>query len=111
MATWKTKRPDVGAAVEAFLIWQRKNWQNDLSRFRNYLEHRDDTDPTVFAKYYDVTFANRLFEYVWRTIAEIMAVLIVGHFSPELTIVEIDPGKRNPARPRRFELRHAGLKP
>jgi hypothetical protein len=80
---------------------QRNNWQNGLKEFRNHLEH-ESKDLTKFAKYYDPELAEVLFDSAWRTMADLLPILIASHFSPSHTIAEIPVNERDPTRRRRF---------
>jgi hypothetical protein len=57
-------------AVAPYLRKQRGNRPEDLREFRNYLEQKDDRNPNVFDGRYD-PHSERLFESVWRAIADI----------------------------------------
>jgi hypothetical protein len=51
------------------------------------------------------------FNKVWRTIADILAMLISLHLPPGTTLVEVAPDQREPLRPRRFLFAVQGLSP
>ena len=53
LAAWDKKRPGAEKALGGYLRKQRVDWQNDLADFRNYFEHKDETDPAVYAGRYD----------------------------------------------------------
>ena len=109
LAEWEKTRPQMARAVAPYLVKQRIDWQNDLSKFRNYLEHKDDTDPNVFASRYEPEHAEKVFEQVWRTIADILAMLVSLHLPPGVSLIEIPPGDRDPVRVRRFRYAVSGL--
>src|ERR1051326_9133208 len=49
LLAWEKKRPKLAPAVAPYFRKQRAEWQNALADFRNYQEHKDDRDSTVFA--------------------------------------------------------------
>jgi len=77
----------------------------------NYLEHKDETDPAVYAGHYAPAHAEMIFDRVWRTIGDILAMLVNLHLPPGTSLVEIPPDQRNPVRPRRFHSMVQGLHP
>jgi hypothetical protein len=110
LAAWINKRPQM-APVAAYLRNQRARWQNPLNDFRNYLEHKDERDPSVFAGRYDPDHAEALFESVWRTMADILAMLVSLHLPPGTSLVEIPAAERHGVRPRRFGFAVRGIPP
>lgn len=88
-------------AVAPYFRKQRPDWQNELARFRNYLEHKDETDPTVYAHRYEPAHAEIIFDSVWRTIADLVAMLVSLHLATGTSLVEMPPEQRQPVRPRR----------
>src|SRR5260370_40440514 len=96
-------------AVAPYLRKKRSVWQNELANFRNYLEHKDETDPKIYAGRYQPAHAERLFEDVWRTIADILAMLLSLHLPPGTALVEIPPDERDPVRRRRFRFAIQGF--
>jgi hypothetical protein len=109
LTAWEKKRPEMAQAMAGYFQSCRTEWQNDLSTFRNYLEHKDETDPKIFAGRYDSAYAESLFENVWRMIADILAMLISLHLPPRLRLVEIPLEHRNKIMPRRFGFHVEGL--
>ncbi|MGA2725333.1 MAG: hypothetical protein ABSG79_23350 [Bryobacteraceae bacterium] len=109
LITWGKKRPVIAQAVAPYLRKQRTTWQNELGAFRNYLEHRNDADPARFESRYAPTHAEMVFGAVWRTIADILAMLVSLHLPPGTTLLEIPPEQRHPAMPRRFCFEVQGI--
>jgi hypothetical protein len=103
------KRPVIAKAVAPYLRRQRTIWQNELSAFRNYLEHKNETDPAIYEDRYAPAHAEMLFEAVWRTVADILAMLVSLHLPPGTALVEIHPTQRNPVNPRRFRFAVPGI--
>jgi hypothetical protein len=87
---WERKRPKLAPAVAPYFRKQRADWQSALADFCNYLEHKDDRDSSMFEGRYDPTHSEELFESVWLTIADILAMLISLHF-PEGTLLDKIP--------------------
>lgn len=96
-------------AVASYLREKRYDWQNELAAFRNYLEHKDDIDPTVYSGRYEVPQAEKLFGGVWRTIADLLSMLVSLHLPPGILLVEIPPNERDPVHPRRFRFAVQGF--
>jgi hypothetical protein len=99
------------APLDPYLRAQRDKWQNELARFRNFLEHKSHTNPSAFSSRYEPSHAEGLFEAAWQAIAEVLAALISTHFPPGVTLVEIPPEQRNAALPRRFGFAVEGIPP
>jgi len=108
LAKWITKRPR-HAGMADYFRQRRTEWQIDLGNFRNYLEHRDETDPVRYARYYEPAHAEMIFDAVWRTIADLMAMLVSMHLPSNAMLVEIPTAQRDPVRPRRFRFALRGL--
>lgn len=104
LTVWEGKRPEMAQAVAPYLRKQRAHWQGGLAEFRNYQEHKDDRDPSVFAGRYDAAHSEKLFNSVWRTIADLLAMLISLHLPPNMSLQEIPREERDPVRPRRFRF-------
>ena len=110
LTAWGVKRP-IARAVAPYLRTQRTTWQNELGAFRNFLEHKGNTDPGVYESRYAPAHAEMLFETVWRAIANILAMLVSLHLPPGVSLVEIPPEQRNRAMPRRFCFAVQGIPP
>jgi hypothetical protein len=109
LAEWANKRPKMAEGVGPYLRRRRTEWQNDLSDFRNYLEHKGEQDPKRFAHHYEIGNAEKLFEAVWRTAADILPMLISPHLPPSTLLVEIPPDQRNPVMKQRFNFFVKGI--
>ena len=84
---------------------QRAEWQNEMADFRNnVLEHKDETDPVAYTGRYEPAHAEKLFDTVWRTIADILAMLVSLQMPPRTQLVEIPEEQRDKVRPRRFRF-------
>jgi hypothetical protein len=109
LAEWGKKRPKLAQDVAPYLRRQRTEWQNDLSDFRNYLEHKGEQDPKSFVHHYAPENAERLFEAVWRTAADILAMLISLRLPPGTSLIELPPDQRDPVMKRRFTFFVKGI--
>jgi hypothetical protein len=81
LVRWGNKRTEMPQTFGPYPRFQRTRWQDELGEFRNYLEHKDDTDPKVYAAHYDPVHAEDLFDRVWRTIADILAIVDQSAFA------------------------------
>ena len=109
LIAWGEKRPVIAQAVASYLRTQRTTWQNELGAFRNYLEHKNETDRAIYEDRYKPGHAEMVFEAVWRTIADILAMLVSLHLPPGTALVEIPKEQRHPVRPRRFGFAVRGI--
>lgn len=111
LAAWTPRRPIPQQAVAEYLRKQRIEWQNDLDKFRNYLEHKDETDPAVFDVQYQPKHAEKIFSSVWCSIGNILAMLVSMHLPSGTNLVEIPVAERDPRSPRRFRFDVRGIPP
>jgi hypothetical protein len=102
LIAWGEKWPAIAHAFATYLKAQRKTWQNELGTFRNFLEHKNDMDATIYEMRYAPAHAEMLFDAVWRAIADVLAILVSLHLPAGTALVEIPQEARHPARPRRF---------
>ena len=111
LTAFVSARPKDLTPFRPYLRAQRDKWQNELARFRNFLEHKSDANPSAFKSRYEPSHAEELFDAAWQAIAEVLAALISMHFPPGVTLVEIPPEQRNAALPRRFGFAMEGIPP
>lgn len=97
------------AQLGPFLRAQRTEWQNELAGFRNFLQHRNAGESLKYVGLYEPEYAEAVFERVWQTIAEILALFLSLHLWPGTWLVEIPAEERDPVRPRRFRFAIEGL--
>lgn len=98
---FEVKHPDVRAELGKSLEEVRDRWQNELAKFRNtFLEHQDN-DPKYFGKFYKLDFVESLFEKVWNTIVELLAVLLESRL-PHGTKLALPDLTKNPKWLNRF---------
>jgi hypothetical protein len=103
--TFNSNWPSAPAWLGPYLREQRAAWQNDLSDFRNFLQHGNPT--ADYSDHYRPARGEALFDAVWRTVANILAALIGMHLGALL--VEIPANERSPINPRRFRFALEGL--
>jgi hypothetical protein len=101
---WSKKRRQL-AQVAPWMRKQRAEWQDEMADFRNnVLEHCGDSDPAAYAGRYEPAHAEQIFDRVWHTIADILAMLVSLHLPPRTRLVEIPEEERDKVRPRRFRF-------
>lgn len=99
---FRTLNPCVRNGFEKFLEETREEWQNDLAKFRNtFLEHQN-ADRSQFAQFYTPEKAEALFESAWRTIGDILPILLEMHLPEGWTLVEQGPDDPAPRWAQRF---------
>lgn len=107
---FRESNPRLRDGFEKFLESTREEWQNELAKFRNnWLEHqRGDRRP--FNKFYQPQYAESLFEAVWRTIVEILPVLLELRLMDGVRLVEQSPNDPGPRWPQRFRYDHPAFR-
>lgn len=106
LAEFRRQNPRARDWFEKLLEEARAKWQNELAKFRNtWIEHPHG-DRKAFAKFYTVEYAELLFDAVWRTIADILPVLLELHFVFRVQLVEQDPNDPGPRWEQRFRYSH-----
>jgi hypothetical protein len=104
LAEFEKEHTWVPKAFGEFLRVGRKNWQNELSDFRNhFLEHRQE-EPAKYKDFYQPENAEALFDTAWRTTVEILVILLAKHFPPSVGLAEIPSAERSGTPPRRFQF-------
>lgn len=88
----------------------RQEWQSDFAEFRNYLEHKDGSDPTRFAKYYTPDEVEDLFDLAWNGIADLLTFLLSLRLPPDTRLVEVAPEHRAGPMERRYRFVVAGFR-
>jgi hypothetical protein len=105
LKTFRELNPSARPLLEAYLREARTGWQNELADFRNrVLEHVEDCEREKFQKFYVAEFAEQLFDAVWRTIVNILAMLLELRFPPGTCLVEQGPSDPGPKWPKRFHF-------
>ena len=100
-----------GPSLEEYLRQTHTKWQNDLADFRNkFLEHRNG-ERSDYAKFYQPQFTEALFSAVWRTIVEILVMLLGLRLPPGVYLIEQDPNEPGPRWPNRFQYHIDGFPP
>jgi hypothetical protein len=94
--------PLASPQLETYLRETRRLWQNDLADFRNnILEHVSD-DRSQYGRFYRPEFAEKLFDAVWKTIIEILVMLLSLKLPKGVYVIEQDPADPSPKWPKRF---------
>jgi len=100
--------PEIPDRFRKMLKIDRRVWQNGLSDFRNlYIEHKKIGDG-IEKIFYRPDSARNIFDNVWQTIEESIAIVIDGKLAEPLAVAEIPEKDRNPDCPVRFKI---GLTP
>lgn len=96
--------PNVPLGFEKFLRDTRMGWQNELADFRNSIIEHPNKDRKAYKDVYDPANAENLFDAVWRTIVQILAILLSFHLPRNFILV--DHGSNDPTRewPHRFQF-------
>ena len=103
------QHPEVRPELAKFLEETRNQWQNELAKFRNtFLEHQD-TESKHFAKFYELKFAESLFDAVWNTIVEVLAALLESRLPQGAKLALPDPNMQ-PEWPNRFVFDHPAFR-
>ncbi len=99
---FRERNPRLNPGFEKFFQQTRDNWQNDLASFRNkWLEHPVG-DRKKYQKFYAPEHAEGLFDAVWRTIVDILVVLLQLRMHDGWTIVRQHPDDPGPKWPQTF---------
>jgi len=98
---FQTNYPGVRSELGKGLAEIRDQWQNEFAKFRNtFLEHQD-SDQKQFAKFYQLPYAESLFDTVWNTIVDLIALLFESKL-PYGTKLALPDLKKNPKWPNRY---------
>lgn len=100
--------PSVAVRLGPHLRKQRAEWQNEMSGFRNFLEHRGKADPDKYKHRYVPEHAENVFDCAWRTIADMLAVALDTHLGPGIRLEE--RGQRHPELGYRFQFQVDALR-
>jgi hypothetical protein len=76
LKAFRENTPTAPSALEGFLREVRRLWHTELADFRNTIVQHPDADRAQFQKFYNPQFAEALFREVWRTIVEILGMLL-----------------------------------
>jgi hypothetical protein len=101
--------PTTPTSFELYVRDSRKRWQNGLADFRNKIVEHPTADRREYKKFYHPSYAEALFNILWRTIVNILSMLLFFHL-PKQIIVE-DQGSNDPERewPSRFRFHLVGV--
>lgn len=108
LARFKQHHPRLPPGFDEHLRNQRTDWQSGLAEFRNqFLEHREQ-GPDKFRAFYQPQVSEHLFDSVWRTIMDILIVLMSMKAFPGFELAENPEARRTAKNPRRFCYVRAG---
>jgi hypothetical protein len=111
LVTFMEAHPSLRREFGEGLRTLRTNWQTNFGNFRNhYLEHRQE-EPDKYKDFYLPNFAEALFDTVWRTIVDILAMFLAMRLPPGFCLEEIPIRERCGDPPRRFRLVLGGKAP
>ena len=101
---FRKRNTELHPEFEKFFQQTRDNWQNDLASFRNkWLEHPVG-DRKKYQKSYAPEHAEGLFDAVWRTIVDILVILLQLRMHDGWTIVRQHPDDPGPKWPQTFRF-------
>jgi hypothetical protein len=95
-------------AFEKFLRDTRAGWQNELADFRNKVVEHPSADRSAYQEFYEPSNADALFDAVWRTIVQILAVLLGLRLPKGVILIEQSPDDPGPRWPNRFRYHLTG---
>jgi hypothetical protein len=108
LKTFRELNPRVRLGFEDFLQETREKWQEELKTFRNeFLEHQT-SERTAFEKFYRPEYAEVLFNTAWRTIVNILAVLLESRLNEGWILVEQSSDDPGPRWGQRFNYQYLG---
>lgn len=111
LENFRKQNPKLRDSFDALLINAREKWQNDLAKFRNnWIEHQSGSQKQ-FQKFYTQEYAEELFDNVWRTIADIIPVLLETRLPFEGRLIERSHDDGGPPWPQRFQFHIPGFNP
>jgi hypothetical protein len=99
---FREANPSASSQLEAYLRETRKLWQNDLADFRNNILEHVSEDRSKYEKFYRPQFAEALFDAVWKTIIEILVMLLRLRLPKGVDVIELHPDAPGPKWPKWF---------
>jgi hypothetical protein len=103
--------PEAPPAFEDFVRENRRRWQNELADFRNNIVEHPSAERGAYAKFYRPSNVEILFDNVWRTIVDILSMLLFLHLPKQFAVEDL--GSNDPQRewPNRFRFYLVGVEP
>ena len=99
---FREANPSASSTLEAYLRETRRLWQTDLADFRNNILEHVSEDRSKYEKFYRPEFAEKLFDAVWKTMIEILVMLLSLRLPEGVYVIEQDPNDPGPKWPKRF---------
>ena len=110
LADFRLQYPTTNKGFEGLFEWVRKEWQERLADFRNsVLEHRGG-DRKDFEDFYKPENAEILFALVWKSIANILPMLLELKLMNGMRLIEQHPNDPGPRWNQRFMYQPTGVK-
>jgi hypothetical protein len=103
LAIFRQDNPTVHAKFEKLLEMTRSGWQGNLVKFRNSLLEHHGGDRKEFEWFYKPENAEALFDVVWKTIANILPMLLESRLMHGTRLIEQRPDDPGPRWPQRFQ--------
>lgn len=100
--------PSAPDEFEKFARDTRTGWQNELAGFRNKVVEHPSADRRAYQEFYQVSSAEALFDAVWRTTVEILAMLLALRLPKGFVLIEQSPDDPGPRWPKRFRYHFTG---
>lgn len=107
---FRQRNPRLHKQFEKLLEMTRSGWQTELCKFRNSLLEHSGGDRNDFEWFYNPENAEALFDEVWKTIANILPMLLEVRLMHNGRLIEQHPDDPGPRWPQRFQYRFYGLK-
>jgi hypothetical protein len=99
---FRQNNPTLHAKFEKLLEMTRAGWQSDLYKFRNSLLEHHGGDRKDFEWFYKPENAESLFQAVWKTIANVLPMLLELRLMHGMRLMEQRPDDPGPRWNQRF---------
>lgn len=103
LVAFRQSNPQVQAKFEKLLEMTRAGWHTDLYKFRNSLLEHHGGDRKDFEWFYDPENAEKLFDVVWKTIANLLPMFLELRLMHGMRLIEQRPDDPGPRWPQRFQ--------
>jgi hypothetical protein len=103
--------PAAPLAFEEFARDNRRRWQNELADFRNKVVEHPSANRNAYKKFYQPSSVEVLFDTVWRSIIDILSMLLFLHIPKQFAVEDLGSNDPRRERPNRFRFHLVGLSP